>query len=50
MRKKYRIVGMPIIEVGARFVKSCRFDDEIVVESKVSDWGRSREPSNFQRR
>jgi Thioesterase superfamily len=41
MRKKYRIVGMPIIEVGARFVKPCRFDDEIIVKSEVSDWGRS---------
>ncbi len=41
MRKKYQIVGMPIVEVGARFVKPCRFDDEIVVESEVSEWGRS---------
>ena len=41
MRKKYDIVGMPIVEVGARFLKPCRFDDEIVVESEVSEWGRS---------
>jgi 4-hydroxybenzoyl-CoA thioesterase len=41
MRKKYRIVGMPIVEAGARFVKPCRFDEEIVVESEVSEWGRS---------
>jgi 4-hydroxybenzoyl-CoA thioesterase len=41
MRVKYHIVGMPIVEVGARFVKPCRFDDEIVVESEVSEWGRS---------
>ena len=41
MRKKYNIVGMPIVEVGARFVKPCRFDDEVVVESEVSEWGRS---------
>ncbi len=34
MRKKYRIVGMPIVEVGARFVMPCRFDDDIVVESE----------------
>jgi 4-hydroxybenzoyl-CoA thioesterase len=41
MRKKYGIVGMPIIEVGARFTAACRFDDEIVVESEVGEWGRS---------
>jgi 4-hydroxybenzoyl-CoA thioesterase len=41
MRKKYRIVGMPVVEVGARFVMPCRFDDDIVVESEVSEWGRS---------
>ena len=31
MRKKYGIVGMPIVDVGARFVMPCRFDDEVVV-------------------
>ena len=41
MRRKFQIVGMPIVEVGARFVKPCRFDDEIAIESEVSEWGRS---------
>jgi 4-hydroxybenzoyl-CoA thioesterase len=41
MRKKYGIVGMPVVEVAARFVMPCRFDDEIVVESEVGEWGRS---------
>jgi 4-hydroxybenzoyl-CoA thioesterase len=41
MRKKYGIVGMPIVEVGARFVMPCRFDDDILVESEVSEWGRT---------
>ena len=41
MRQKYAIVGMPVVEVGARFLKPCRFDDEIVVESEVGEWGRS---------
>ena len=41
MRKKFGIVGMPVVEVGARFVKSCRFDDEVVVESEVGEWVRS---------
>ncbi|HMF50149.1 MAG TPA: acyl-CoA thioesterase [Candidatus Saccharimonadales bacterium] len=41
MRRKYGIVGMPIVEVGARFILPCRFDDEIVAESEVGEWGRS---------
>jgi 4-hydroxybenzoyl-CoA thioesterase len=41
MRKKYGIVGMPIVEVGARFIQPCRFDQEIVVESEVGEWGKS---------
>jgi 4-hydroxybenzoyl-CoA thioesterase len=32
---------MPIVEVGAKFVMPCRFDDEVVVESEVSEWGRT---------
>ena len=41
MRQKYNLVGMPIVEVGVRFMKPCHFDDDIVVESEVSEWGRS---------
>ena len=41
MRKKYNIVGMPIVEVRARFVMPCHFDDEVIVESEVSEWGRT---------
>lgn len=41
MRNKYAIVGLPIVDVGARFIMPCRFDDEVVVESEVGEWGRS---------
>jgi 4-hydroxybenzoyl-CoA thioesterase len=41
MRRKYGIVGMPIVEVSARFIKPCRFDDEVGVESEIGEWGRS---------
>ena len=41
MRRRYGIVGIPVVEVGARFVMPCRFDDEVVVESEVGEWGRS---------
>ena len=41
MRQRYNLVGMPIVEVGVRFMKPCHFDDDIVVETEVSQWGRS---------
>ncbi|HXG49842.1 MAG TPA: acyl-CoA thioesterase [candidate division Zixibacteria bacterium] len=41
LRQKYGIAGLPVVEVGARFLLPCRFEDEIVVESGVSEWGRS---------
>ena len=41
MRRKYGIVGMPIVEVGTKFILPCRFDDEVVAESEVGEWGRS---------
>jgi 4-hydroxybenzoyl-CoA thioesterase len=41
MRKKYSILGMPLVEQGTRFLKPCRFDEEIVVESEVEEWGRT---------
>jgi len=41
MREKYGIVGLPVVDVGARFVMPCRFEDEVVVESEVSEWGRT---------
>lgn len=41
MRRKYGIVGLPIVDVGAKFFLACRFDDEVLIESSVSQWGRS---------
>ena len=41
MRRKYGIIGLPLVEQSARFLIPCRFDDEIVLESEVEEWGRS---------
>jgi 4-hydroxybenzoyl-CoA thioesterase len=41
MRKSYGIIGMPLVEQGTKFLRPCRFDDEIVVESEVGEWGRT---------
>ena len=40
MRSKYGIIGMPLVDTGARFLLPCRFDEEIVIESSVETWGR----------
>lgn len=41
MRKRYGTIGFPVVEVGVRFLTPCRFDDEVIVESEVGEWGRS---------
>ena len=41
MRSRYGIIGMPLVEQGTKFLAPCRFDDEIIVESEVGEWGRS---------
>jgi 4-hydroxybenzoyl-CoA thioesterase len=41
MRRKYGIVGLPLVDAGAKFFIPCRFDDQVVIESAVSEWGRS---------
>src|SRR6185503_16676214 len=41
MRKIYGILGMPLVEQGAKFLLPCRFDDDVVVESEVGEWGRT---------
>src|SRR5437763_17175723 len=42
MKKKYGILCIPTVEVGARFLVPCRFYDEVSVASAVSEWRRRR--------
>jgi 4-hydroxybenzoyl-CoA thioesterase len=39
MIRTYGIVGIPMVDLRARILAPCRFDDTIVVESCVSEWG-----------
>lgn len=41
IRAKYRIVGFPLVESGAKFLLPCHFDDAVTVESGISQWGRT---------
>jgi 4-hydroxybenzoyl-CoA thioesterase len=41
MIEKYRILGIPLVEARARFIVPSSFGDSVVVESCVTEWGRS---------
>jgi 4-hydroxybenzoyl-CoA thioesterase len=41
MRRVHGIIGMPLVEQGAKFLLPCRFDDEVTAESEAGDWGRA---------
>jgi 4-hydroxybenzoyl-CoA thioesterase len=41
MLKKYRIIGIPVVNLQARFISPSRFSDDVIVESAVNRWGRS---------
>jgi 4-hydroxybenzoyl-CoA thioesterase len=41
MLKTYGIVGIPMVDTRARFLAPSKFGDDIVVESRISEWRRS---------
>jgi 4-hydroxybenzoyl-CoA thioesterase len=41
MLQKYAIAGIPLVESRARFLVPSSFGDTVVVESSVSEWGKS---------
>jgi 4-hydroxybenzoyl-CoA thioesterase len=41
MIKTYNIIGIPLVEVRARFVVPSSFGDEVDYETSVTEWGRS---------
>lgn len=41
MIKTYNIIGIPLVDVRARFVVPSDFGDEVVYESSITEWGRS---------
>lgn len=38
---KYGIVGMPLVDVGAKFFSPSKFADRVTIESYVAEWRRS---------
>jgi 4-hydroxybenzoyl-CoA thioesterase len=41
MLKSYNIVGIPMVDTRARFLAPSKFGDDIVVESRITEWRRS---------
>lgn len=41
MLKTYDIIGLPLVDLRARFIVPSDFGDEIVYETCITEWGRS---------
>jgi 4-hydroxybenzoyl-CoA thioesterase len=42
LRREFGIVGLPLVETGARYESPCRLGDQLEVHSQVEEWaGRS---------
>lgn len=41
MLEKYKIGGIPLVEARARFLAPSSFGDTVVVESNITEWGKS---------
>lgn len=41
MLEKYKIEGIPLVEARARFLAPSSFGDTVVVESNITEWGKS---------
>ena len=41
MHKHYRVVGIPMVDTRARFLIPSRFEDELMIESTVTEFRRS---------
>ena len=41
MLKTYQIIGIPLVDVRASFKAPSRFSDTVIVESEITEWGRS---------
>jgi len=39
--EKYGIIGIPVVDVKARFIAPSRFSNEVVVQSEIIGWRRS---------
>jgi len=41
MQERYGIVGIPIVDVKARFAQPSKYSETLTVESSITEWGHS---------
>jgi len=41
MLKTYNIIGIPLVDLRARFIIPSDFGDEVVFDTSITEWGRS---------
>jgi 4-hydroxybenzoyl-CoA thioesterase len=41
MLKTYNIIGIPLVDLRARFIVPSDFGDEVIYETSIPEWGRS---------
>ena len=41
MIKTYNIIGIPLVDLRARFIVPSDFGDEVIYETSIPEWGRS---------
>jgi hypothetical protein len=44
LKRDFGVVGMPLVETGARYLNACRLGDELEISTWVDEWGRIRAP------
>jgi 4-hydroxybenzoyl-CoA thioesterase len=40
LKKKYQLVGMPLVETGAAYKKACRHEDRLEIHSFIEEWAK----------
>jgi len=41
LAETYGLAGLPLVESHAQFLRPCRFGDTVIIESRVTEFGRS---------
>ena len=39
--EQYKIIGLPAVDVRAQFSLPCSYGEDVVIETRITEWGRS---------
>jgi 4-hydroxybenzoyl-CoA thioesterase len=40
LKREFNVVGMPVVETGAKYLNACRLGDELEISTCVDEWAR----------